>query len=96
MKSLYNRALGIVTPNDKLWLWDVDEINEASNTLGHRLQAEEVLVATIPSKKGLHYITRPFDVRVLGWAIPIDGRILSNVQLHKDNPTNLYIPDGAE
>lgn len=101
MKSLYNRACGIVTPNEKLWLWDVDVVDDASARLRdalarHGVEGGPVLCAEIPSKKGVHYITRPFDVRILGLAMAADGYVMPTVQLHKDNPTNLYIPDGAD
>lgn len=87
MKSLYNRACGIASPIRKLWLWDVDEVNASSLALGEQLRRRGVLIETIPSKKGLHYITGAFDARDL---------VITEVQLHKDNPTNLYIPEGAD
>lgn len=102
MKSLYNRALGIVTPNEKYWLWDVDVINDDSDHLFasldhlHTHDGKSVLIESINSKKGVHYITRPFDIRQLELVDPGDGRVMEHVQLHKDNPTNLYIPDGAD
>jgi hypothetical protein len=43
------------------------------------------IVAEIPSKTGLHLITRPFDSRAF-------TSIYSDISVHKDNPTNLYIP----
>lgn len=89
MKSLYNRACGTTAPNEKLWLWDVDYPDEASNTFGLWLITAGHRRAAIPTKKGVHYITRPFDVR-LGTPIP------ANATLHKDNPTVLYIPDNAD
>jgi hypothetical protein len=85
MKSLYNRACGTTTPNQKLWLFDVDVIDRVTADFGDNLMDRGVLVATIPSKKGLHYVTRPHEY----------GVFPPGVSLHKDNPTNLYIPDGA-
>lgn len=87
MKALYSRALGTVTPNVKYWLFDVDVINAETTELEGHLKLAGHWVATIPSRKGLHYIVKPFDMR--SCYTPKD------VQLHKDNPTNLYIPDGA-
>lgn len=99
MKSLYQRAAGIVKPSRRLWLFDVDEVNEQTEAFGKFLasQGDErgcYLVATIPSRKGLHYITNPFRFDGAaddGYVRGYDGKI----QLHKDNPTNLYIPEGA-
>lgn len=102
MKSLYNRACGIVSPNEKLWLWDVDVINDDSDHLLasldhlHTPDGRSVLLEEIPSKKGVHFITRPFDVRQISLQMVADGHVMENVSLHKDNPTNLYIPDGAD
>jgi hypothetical protein len=94
MKSLYNRACGIVTPNQKLWLFDIDRIDEVTERLAQGLIRDGVLIARIPSKKGEHLITTPVDSRPYcgghGW------RAFGEVELHKDNPTNLDIPDGAE
>jgi hypothetical protein len=100
MKSLYNRACGTTAPNEKLWLWDIDEINAHTTDLDARLgmifvQGQPVLVRRIPSRRAFHLITRPFDVRAIGLTFHDDGHVMSCVQLHKDNPTNLYIPDGA-
>jgi hypothetical protein len=111
MKSLYNRACGITAPERKLWLWDFDAVDEvdpnysalvlASQTLArligtHAVNGIPVQIAEIPSKRAFHLITTGFDTRALGGLeVPKDGYALPNVQLHKDNPTNLYIPDEA-
>jgi hypothetical protein len=91
MKSLYNRACGTVKPNSKMWLWDVDAITEETHRLAADFLTSGHLVARIPSKKGEHLITRPMDLSVWGAVAK-----QSNTEVHKDNPTNLYIPDGAE
>lgn len=89
MKTLYNRACGITAPIKKMWLWDVDVVDDETLALGDELMKKGYLVATIPSKKGLHYITGPFDARMVRYNA-------EKVSLHKDNPTNLYIPEGAD
>lgn len=94
MKSLYNRACGITTPNQKLWLWDVDEINDEAKAFYDWLASLDVVVTFVPSKRGVHIITRPFDHK---GRVRADGFLeaIQTIQLHKDNPTNLYVPDGA-
>lgn len=97
MKSLYNSACGKTSPNKKLWLFDVDKIDDQTETLAGFLANDDLLHARIPSKKGEHLITDPFDTRRYGH-VDNDGSfpIFGEVSLHKDNPTNLYIPNGAD
>lgn len=108
MKSLYTRACGIVTPNKKLWMFDVDRISSESEAFGKWLATPDArskqphLVATVPSKKGLHYITYTFSLDKWRDKDPMTGDYLEDrytfppdVSLHKDNATNLYIPDEA-
>lgn len=99
MKSLYNRACGIAGPNRRLWLFDVDEITDVTRAIAAEMDILGVLRARIPSKKGEHLITVPFHIERLA-ARPILGKdgtmpTYGAMQLHRDNPTNLYIPDGA-
>lgn len=95
MKSLYNRACGTTAPNQKMWLFDIDEPNDASAELEKALVEFGALLAKVPSRRAHHLIARPFDLREAGYSHPSDGHLFQGVQLHKDNPTNLYIPDGA-
>lgn len=94
MKSLYNRACGIVAPNEKLWLFDVDARTEMTDRLATRLASEGFLRGRIPSRKGEHLITAPFDGRTY-WGNH-GPRAFGEVESHKDNPTNLYIPASAD
>lgn len=87
MKALYNSACGRTPPLKKFWLFDVDYPDDQSEVFGRWLDMAGHLLETIPSRKGLHYISTPFDPRLV--AMP------DNISLHKDNPTNLYIPEGA-
>jgi hypothetical protein len=96
MKALYNSACGRVSPTKKLWLFDIDKITQETNDLADRFKEAGLLLARIPSKKGEHLITPAFDPRpyvemkdLLPW------RRYGEVSLHRDNPTNLYIPEGA-
>lgn len=98
MKTLYSRACGVVTPEIKLWLFDVDEPSESTRQFGNFLAQRNLLKAIVPSKRGLHYITPAFDLRT--WDPSQDPGSLTiygvgGMSLHKDNGTNLYIPDEA-
>lgn len=96
MKSLYNRACGTAPAKEKLWLFDVDIKNEATLDFEKWLKDEGVWVATIPSKKGLHYISKPVNVLHVQERWRASNITEEQLSLHKDNPTNLYIPDGAD
>ena len=90
MKSLYNSACGRTAPNKKIWVWDVDRSWLDTNPEQDPVKTCKELgfwLSTIPSKTGYHIISKPFDVR--RWPFV-------DVAVHKDNPTNLYIPDGAD
>lgn len=92
-RRMYSRALGTVTPVKKVWLLDVDAITETTKILAIQLREKGYLLAEIPSKKGCHLIVRPFDERP--WLVGRGWADWGDISLHKDNPTNLYIPDGA-
>lgn len=99
MKALYGSACGRVTPTTKYWLFDVDKITDRTDDFADSLaesrgggDAGSLLIARIPSRKGEHLITKPFDVRLVGSA---NWSTWPEISLHKDNPTNLYIPEGA-
>lgn len=88
MHSIYASACGTVSPDVKLWLWDVDDMSDPSfSGVLDKLKEKGVYIATIPSRQGCHLISRPFWVQD---AFP-NGH--HPIQCHKDNPTNLYIPD---
>ncbi len=95
MKALYNSACGRTPPNKKLWLFDIDKMDDKTEQLVKLMMESKLLLARIPSRKGEHLITIPFDPR------PFVGNDMNGwsgwgeVSLHKDNPTNLYIPEDA-
>lgn len=98
MKSLYSSACGKVTPTRKLWLWDVDKRSVETAQFEIWLRDHQLLKAVVPSKKGCHFISAPFDLRK--WRVVQSPAALSligvpDMSLHKDNATNLYIPDDA-
>jgi hypothetical protein len=86
MPYLYASCCGKVSPSKKLWLYDVDSPEMSPyQPLLHELVQRDVLVTTIPSRAGFHLIAKPHHITydVMG------------VMVHKDNPTNLYVPEGA-
>lgn len=85
---LYARACGRTCIHGrKLWLYDVDEGQDSDDFLLNYLARKIWLRCVIPSRTGRHYIVTPHDP---------NGDPKVDIQLHKDNPTNLYIPANAE
>jgi len=84
MKRAYASACGTAPPVHRVWLFDVDNM-ERAGPLRAALEHRDVFIAQIPSRKGCHLIVKPHKIDYHH-----DG-----IELHKDNPTNLYIPDGA-
>ena len=99
----WNTACGVHNGGDKIWLLDVDKITDLDilamfdNPDGrrHNLMVKcindsqptnkEKIIANIPSKSGYHLITYGFDTRKFVELFP-------EIEIHKNNPTNLYIP----
>lgn len=92
LKNVYDSVVGEFShDSDKTWLIDIDTHDrEFINSIKVDLESlqyfakKEPLLIEIPSKNGVHIITRPFNPNKLKekW----------NVDIHKDNPTCLYIP----
>lgn len=77
---------------DKKWIIDMDDdIPYDGSEVKHliiKLQGEtkkEPFFEVIPTKNGVHYITRPFNLKKFKDEFPL-------IDCHKDNPTLLYCP----
>lgn len=79
---------------DKRWIVDVDkdDLCEVDNIIHfinglHTLieNKEYKVIASIPSKTGMHIITNPFNSETFNQYYP-------SIETHRNNPTNLYIP----
>lgn len=91
----YTSSSGITTEGTfKRWLIDIDQklddlelskMVKVINSLSPNNDQFKVL-AIIPSKAGCHIITKPFD------RITFEKDFNYTLDIHKDNPTNLYIP----
>lgn len=87
----WNTSCGIHNGGDKIWILDVDSkdvflcadievfIEEECQPIGTKV------ISRIPSKSGFHIITHGFDTREF-------AKRYSEIEIHKNNPTNLYIP----
>jgi len=100
----WNTSCGVHNGGDKIWLLDVDNITDVNilamfdNPEGRRnsamihcietsqpITAGKKIIANIPSKSGYHLIVKGFDSRQFVKDFP-------EVTIHKNNPTNLFIP----
>jgi hypothetical protein len=96
IKNSYDRAVGqghSEPKGSKTWILDWDgefDYTDRINVMTFIDQCEPLITGDkikeyIPSKSGFHIITQPFDARQFRIAYP-------EVEVHKDNPTNLFIP----
>jgi hypothetical protein len=92
LKASYDRACGLGHNDDeKKWILDIDgimnynEIFRMEEIIEKAEPPHKKIIVYIPSKSGLHLITKPFDLREFTSHYP-------EIEVHKDNPTNLYIP----
>jgi len=77
---------------DKRWLVDIDStdpeliawVEMKINEL-HASHPTYEILAKIPSKSGVHIISNPFNMDKFGALYP-------DIDVHKNNPTSLYIP----
>lgn len=87
----YSSVVGAYNQDkDKKWILDVDEVGRPLNDIILFAEREckpdgYKYIATIPSKNGCHIIMKPFDLHKFRQKFP-------DVEVHKNNPTNLYIP----
>lgn len=86
----YNTVLGAYNhDSDKKWIIDIDDKEVSPLMLAHiDHHCEPIgqkIYTIIPSKNGWHVITKPFNVLTFKEKYP-------DIEIHKNNPTNLYIP----
>ena len=101
LKGVFNSIAGEYHSDpDKKWVVDVDyndvfnESNDGEKNFSDliydlgKLQSEAKrvpMLVQIPTKNGIHIITRPFNVQEF-------RKLYPKMDIHKDNPTLLYCP----
>jgi len=91
IKKCYDKAVGNGhdDPNKK-WIVDIDGnvdedwLKELTDFINSQNPTGEKIIMKLPTKNGIHLITSPFDLREFKNKYQLD--------VHKDNPINLYIP----
>lgn len=93
IKKSYDRACGDghnENKNNVTWILDFDNVtlkdivSYVDFVNKQESSHNQNIVAVVPSKNGFHIITKRFDIRNVTTKF--------NIDIQKDNPTNLYIP----
>lgn len=85
----WSTCSGNVKGNKQRWVVDIDDDGNDNNLLSDFLFGLEPvgnkIITKIPTKSGYHLITSPFNLQKFKQVYP-------NIDVHKNNPTILYIP----
>lgn len=90
-QSLFDSVVGQLKTYEKRWIIDVDGPEPvALHSIIDSLRPEgPKVIAKIPTKNGIHYITERFDVMEF-------KRMYPNIDIQKKNPTLLYYPSSLD
>jgi len=101
LKASYDRACGLGhNDSNKTWIVDIDEneviwLEQIINAIQPCEPLGNKIVAQIPSKSGIHLITKPFNIQKFKENFTVELKKYKmdymEIEIHKDNPTNLYI-----
>jgi len=102
IRNCYDRACGEVN-NEKIkrWIVDVDEgeviwVEQILNAIQACAPVGNKVLSKLNTKSGIHIITTPFNVVEFNYNLTQEleqykmGQI--KIEIHKDNPINLYVP----
>jgi len=91
-RRAYDRACGDGhNDNEKSWIIDLDGeiedsyVDQLLKVITESQPIGDKLIVELPTKNGVHLVVRPFDMRTFRELWP-------TIDIHKDNPINLYIP----
>ena len=101
LKASYDRACGLGhNDKNKTWIVDIEEreviwLEQILNAISPCEPVGNKIVLQIPSKSGIHLITKPFNTEQfkINFKRELEAYKMEeiNLEIHKDNPTNLYI-----
>ena len=94
-KNLFDSVVGSLKTYEKRWIVDVDS-KDATELLSVitsislcRPEFSNKVEAIIPTKNGMHLITKRFDVKEF-------GKLHPDIDIQKKNPTLLYYPNSLD
>lgn len=100
-KGLFDSVVGQIKTVEKRWIVDIDTQSiHIKNMITNIIEGVKPtdngskIEAVIPTKNGVHLITKRFDVRDFGMQMKDRGEEVPDIQ--KKNPTLLYYPNSLE
>lgn len=100
-KGLFDSVVGQIKTQEKRWIIDIDTQSiHIKNTIINIIEGVKPtdnggkIEAVIPTKNGVHLITKKFDVRDFGIQMKNRGEEVPDIQ--KKNPTLLYYPNSLK
>jgi len=98
--GLFNSVVGQIKTQEKRWIVDVDTTSQhIQNMISNIIEMVKPndgskIITKIPTKNGIHLITKRFDVIEFNKQIKERGEEMPDIQ--KKNPTLLYLPNSLE
>jgi hypothetical protein len=99
-KGLFDSVVGQIKTQEKRWIVDVDTTSQhIQNMISNIIEMVKPndaskIITKIPTKNGVHLITKRFDVMEFNKQIKERGEEMPDIQ--KKNPTLLYYPNSLE
>jgi hypothetical protein len=99
-KGLFDSVVGQIKTQEKRWIVDVDTKSQhIQNMISNIIEMVKPndgskIITKIPTKNGIHLITKRFDVIEFNKQIKERGEEMPDIQ--KKNPTLLYLPNSLE
>jgi hypothetical protein len=93
-KGLFDSVVGQIKTQEKRWIVDIDVkdfdyVTELADYIDSLRPDGEKIEAVIPTKSGVHLITKRFDVKTF-------SEKYSDIDIQKKNPTLLYYPNSLQ
>jgi hypothetical protein len=99
-KGLFDSVVGQIKTQEKRWIVDVDTTSQhIQNMFSNIIEMVKPndgskIITKIPTKNGVHLITKRFDVIEFNKQIKERGEEMPDIQ--KKNPTLLYLPNSLD
>jgi hypothetical protein len=100
-KGLFDSVVGQLKTLEKRWIVDIDmndmRVVEKISKLINQIKPVEVsnkIECIVPTKSGYHLITKRFDILEFNKYMSLGGNDIPDI--HKKNPTLLFLPNSLE